>query len=242
MNKVQAFYQLLDGVKGGQGTGNFAPELAQFVPIPGGRLMDIGCLDGCKTELIRDTIQAAEAYGVDFVPNRLLEAEERGIHTACVDLNNDLPLKFEDGYFDVVFCGEVIEHVFSPDDLVEEIARLLRPGGYAVITTPNLACWKNRIVLLFGWQPFFSEVSTRARYGNPLAPAGLPSGHIRMFTPRALRELAAVFNLKIERIAGTATPSGAHTLIGSLSRFLDKLIIPLVPTLADRMMMRFVKK
>src|SRR3990170_8757131 len=129
-NNVRDFYMILDKEKGSSEDPFFEQELAHFLPIAHGRLLDIGCLDGSKTVLVRNVVQAAEAYGVDFIPNRLAEAERRGIHTFCVDLNNDLPLPFPDEFFDVIFCGEVIEHLFSPDTLMDEIVRLLKPGGY----------------------------------------------------------------------------------------------------------------
>jgi len=46
-------------------------------------------------------------------------------------------LPFPDNCFDLVFSREVIEHVISPEDMMKEIYRVLKPGGKAVITTPN---------------------------------------------------------------------------------------------------------
>ena len=229
---------ILDKEKGSSEDPFFEQELAHFLPIAHGRLLDIGCLDGSKTVLVRNVVQAAEAYGVDFIPNRLAEAERRGIHTFCVDLNNDLPLPFPDEFFDVIFCGEVIEHLFSPDTLMDEIVRLLKPGGYVLITTPNLASWKNRFALLMGWQPFFTEVSTRDRYGNPRTPRGLPSGHIRIFTPKALQEMTAVSRLRVEHIITVAVFTNSRGIVSQLGRFLDRILIPVWPTLGDRIVLR----
>lgn len=86
---------------------------------------------------------------------------------------------------------DVIEHLFDIDRLLFEVKRMLKPGGIAVITTSNLASWYNRLSLLFGWQPFWTEVSTKFVIGNPLrerrAKCGgiMPSGQ-RIFTPLAL--------------------------------------------------------
>ena len=241
-NNIQEFYQGLEIEKGSKADSSFKQVLTQLTPVANGRLLDIGCLDGSKTVLIKDAVGCDEAYGIDFLPKSLAEAEKRGVHTTCVDLNRDLPLAFPDHHFDVIFCGEVIEHVFSPDDLMDEIARLLKPGGYAVVTTPNLASWKNRMVLLLGWQPFYSEVSTRGRYGNPLAPAGLPSGHIRMFTSRALGELAEACGLRVESVGGLFLPvQKGHFLISGVSNWVDTVTARRCPTLADRTMLRLRK-
>ena len=241
MSQIQSFYKKLDVVKGFSEDALFSHVLKQFLPVPNSRLLDIGCLEGIKTVLAREVVQASETYGIDFIENRFAEAEARGIHTQCIDLNNELPLRFSSEYFDVILCSEVIEHLFSPDDLMDEIARLLRPGGYAIITTPNLACWKNRLVMLFGWQPFYTEISTRARYGNPLAPAGLPSGHIRLFTQRALCELARASGLQVEKIANISSSEPTRILISKASRIINAVIVPLWPSMGDRIILRLRK-
>ena len=67
--------------------------------------------------------------------------------------------------------NQVIEHLADTDVFVAEIARVLEPGGYAVISTENLASWHNVFALVFGWQPFsLTNVSaTCMGLGNPLA-------------------------------------------------------------------------
>uniref|UniRef100_E6Q525 Methyltransferase type 11 domain-containing protein n=1 Tax=mine drainage metagenome TaxID=410659 RepID=E6Q525_9ZZZZ len=80
------------------------------------------------------------------------------------DVSSRLP--FDDACFDVAIFGEVIEHLVDPDAALQEISRVLRPGGYLVLTTPNLACWFNRIVLVIGVQPIFTETSLHAKIGR----------------------------------------------------------------------------
>ncbi len=62
------------------------------------------------------------------------------------DLNTPLP-----GYeatFDVVVAPEVIEHLENPRFMLREIFRILRPGGTAIVTTPNNESWRSLIALL----------------------------------------------------------------------------------------------
>jgi SAM-dependent methyltransferase len=107
-----------------------------------GQLLDIGCYDGDKTNAIPRVIGSDGVVGVDFEGTPLHAAQRKGIQAVAADLDVDAPLPFADGSFDCIHAGEVIEHFFSPDLLLSEIARLLKPGGYAVITTPNLASWR----------------------------------------------------------------------------------------------------
>ncbi len=107
-------------------------------------------------------------------------------------------LPFADASFDFVSCNHVLEHIFQTEQFVCEIRRVLQPGGLAVISVPNCAAWMNRVAFLFGGQPLGSEVGTRSvTYGfwPPFMQNRLkqfdPSGHIRDFTPRSLRDLTA---------------------------------------------------
>lgn len=62
----------------------------------------------------------------------------------------------EDASFDVVFGGEVIEHIHDDRRFLQEIHRVLAPGGALALTTPNLFFLVNRIVMPFGKMPYFA--------------------------------------------------------------------------------------
>ena len=62
------------------------------------------------------------------------------------DLND--PMRGHDAAFDVVIAAEVIEHLENPRFTMREIFRLLRPGGTALITTPNNESWRSLIALI----------------------------------------------------------------------------------------------
>jgi 2-polyprenyl-3-methyl-5-hydroxy-6-metoxy-1,4-benzoquinol methylase len=240
MESIRAFYEVPKK--------NSAPDdagieniLMFLQPKENASLLDIGCFEGIKTEIIKNHLNAQETVGVDFLKEKLHEAESRGIRTVWADLNTGKPLDLPNEAFDVIICSEVIEHVYSPDDLLDEISRLLKPDGYVILTTPNLASWKNRIALLLGWQPFLSEVSTRDRYGNPFVAHGRPSGHIRLFTLRALLEMTRAHGLQTKRIGGIRLSSPQKNLMGILSRTTDGLLANF-PSLCDRFILRMTKQ
>lgn len=63
---------------------------------------------------------------------------------------------FKDNFFDMVLCNEVIEHlVQSPFPPLSEIKRVLKPEGFLMVTTPNIARSINRMKLLLGQSPMF---------------------------------------------------------------------------------------
>ena len=64
------------------------------------------------------------------------------------DLNHD-PLPYPNEYFDLVTCTEVIEHLEDHRSVLREIARVLRPGGVFVVSTPNVLNLRSRLRYLF---------------------------------------------------------------------------------------------
>jgi SAM-dependent methyltransferase len=170
-----------------------AAMLRRYAPRPA-RLLDIGCGAGAATRYISDFIQADETFGVDVVEPDAAGA--LGIAASMSDLECD-PLPFDDATMNAVHCGEVIEHLVDTDHLMEEIRRVLAPGGVCVLSTPNLAAWHNRLALMLGFQPFLSQVSFRFAPGRiPMSP-GEGGGHLRMFTRRALVEFIRLHGFEV---------------------------------------------
>ncbi|RLG00921.1 MAG: class I SAM-dependent methyltransferase [Thaumarchaeota archaeon] len=111
------------------------------------------------------------------------------------DLNDTFPL--EPAQYDVVTASQVIEHLWNTDGFLKEIYRVLKPTGYAVISTPNLAAWHNRLYLLFGKQPEPCKVS------EEMYPEMEKPGHLRIFTARELVKLLKFHGFTIEKVIKT---------------------------------------
>lgn len=116
---------------------------------------------------------------------------------------------FPPASFDLVLMIDVIEHLYDPDLVLEQIRAVLRPGGAVAIVTPNLASWLNRVLLLGGYMPLDPEVSTRQIFGRPSPKEAPPAGHIRVFTLRALREFLRFHGYRL-REARTAPLGFSH--------------------------------
>jgi SAM-dependent methyltransferase len=96
-----------------------------------GVLADVGCGTGGLAE--RLGTRFARVVGVDVVRYPGLSPS---VEFRQADLDRD-PLPLADGEADAVAAIETIEHLENPRALVRELARVLRPGGWIVVTTPN---------------------------------------------------------------------------------------------------------
>jgi SAM-dependent methyltransferase len=160
------------------------------------RVLDVGC--GRRPVLVHHVEAGDEYCGCDIAP-----PEDELECFRQVDLNEEsLARAFAGQEFDVVFLGEVIEHVFSPDALLEDVKTLLREDGLLVLSTPNLAYWVNRLLLLVGISPLFVENSARVKLGRRFRFLGQHNetqGHIRVFTYSAVRDLLALHGFELVR-------------------------------------------
>lgn len=186
-----------------------------------GRFLDVGCGDGSFGAAVKRELEA-DVYGVDISDEAVRKARENGIESVSLDIDED-DLPFTNDFFDAVFCGEVIEHVYSPDRLLDEIHRVLRPGGHLFLTTPNMASWFNRISLVLGFQPVFSDISLRHAYGHFWKME--PMGHLRLFVLRSLRMLLEACGFEVLDVKGIGINprvgfGEAHRVIVSIMNFI----------------------
>jgi SAM-dependent methyltransferase len=191
------------------------------------RVLDLGCGDGGITELIARKASGHHVVGMDWAMNGTGQARRRGVHAVCAAIDG-VNLPFASGSLDVVMFNEVIEHLVDTDAAICEIRRVLRPGGRLLLSTPNLAAWFNRGMLLFGGQPVFSEVSLRGVFGRPGSQV---VGHLRLFTKRALTGFLGAYGFRDIVVRGAAyhdVPKGLAPIDRLLTRWPSGAAILLV--------------
>jgi len=181
--------------------------------------LDIGCGNGHLTERIFMKHFNADFYGIDM-GDGAERAKEKGINAFKADLNEIDKLKFEDNYFDSVFAGEIIEHLVDPDKFLEEIHRILKKDGLLILSTPNLAAWYNRILLLFGYQPFWTDSSFKYPYAGKIRKEEGNGQHLRVSTYRSMKALLNLHGYNIKCIKGTFA---ANIEILSFLGFIEKI-------------------
>src|SRR5271166_259086 len=94
-------------------------------------LLDIGCGRGFFAASLREKLPGLRCYGLELSPGLADQAERRGMTVFRKDIADGIPLP--DDTIDLVFMGEIIEHVFDPDACLLTVRRVLKPGGTLIV-------------------------------------------------------------------------------------------------------------
>ncbi len=98
------------------------------------RILDIGCSTGLLLNHL--SLEGWETVGVEICKDSAQYARDHfdlSIHDKTL-----FECNFPDDYFPVIHFSHVIEHVPGPADFLKEVYRILKPGGYIIVTTPNV--------------------------------------------------------------------------------------------------------
>jgi 2-polyprenyl-3-methyl-5-hydroxy-6-metoxy-1,4-benzoquinol methylase len=165
--------------------------------MSGERVLDVGCGDGrFAAEL---AAHGASVVGIDVAEEPLRRARERNerLDLRLVAPAGGWPL--EDASFDVVWAGEVIEHVADTAGWLSEVRRVLRPRGRLLMSTPNHGLLTRLYVAI-------SRDAFEANF-DPL------SDHLRFYTRRLLARVLHEFRFEAVRVDAVAGPPLARRLL-----------------------------
>jgi SAM-dependent methyltransferase len=176
---------------------------------PKQRVLEIGFLGGAFcAELQR---LGHEPHGIEVVPELVENARRAFPGVDFIVGNCQEKLPYPDGMFDAVWAGEVIEHIGHTDVFVNEINRVLKVGGYVILTTPMHNRVKNLYVVLFNFERHFNPEFPHYRFYSKksltavLERRGFKVAHVSYigrFAP-----IANVFFLAAQKIGNKAVMS-----------------------------------
>jgi len=108
--------------------------------LPGDRILDLGCGSGTHFDWIAALVgPEGHVTGLDSDPGNLAQARERiagkqyGEQVTLVEGRLTDRLPFDDGAFDIVWCAGSLQYVPTPVDTINEMMRVVRPGGRVAV-------------------------------------------------------------------------------------------------------------
>jgi trans-aconitate 2-methyltransferase len=111
----------------------FVDLLALVTPVPGGRVVDLGCGTGELTRVVHQQLQAAETIGIDSSEAMLAKSEA---HAGDGVSFRQLDIAQLDGRYDVVFSNAALHWLDDHHALLETLSRCVAPGGQIAIQVP----------------------------------------------------------------------------------------------------------
>jgi 2-polyprenyl-3-methyl-5-hydroxy-6-metoxy-1,4-benzoquinol methylase len=169
--------------------------LRNYAAFPQGKVLDLGCWNGDFLKMVRSDW---EKWGIDLARHHDLPEK---VQFLCADVTEDFPVV--ENHFDLVFAGEIIEHLLSTQIFLERCHQILKPGGVLILTTPNLSCWLN----LWRWFSLGQPNNVSSDEGQ--------DGHVRYLAPKTLRNALEKAGFQILEI----TSSGGLIFLQTFPRF-----------------------
>jgi 2-polyprenyl-3-methyl-5-hydroxy-6-metoxy-1,4-benzoquinol methylase len=163
----------------------------------GEQVLDVGCGEGRFAGVLLDA--GAQVLAIDVAEEPLRRARVRRPELDAQLVAQAGPWQLEDSSFDVVWAGEVIEHVADTSAWLSEVRRVLRSGGSLVLSTPA----HERLTMLA------SALSPRA-FAELFAPRG---DHLRFYNRDSLTRLLEDFGFTAVSVRGAGGPPGARRLM-----------------------------
>lgn len=156
--------------------------IRRYVALDGARILDVGCGLGLYVRALRRF--SSEVYGIDVAFDRVRRGAA-DVPNLMLAVSEQLP--FADGFFDLAILNEVIEHVFDERRTMQELARVIRPGGHAVFYAPNRFYPFETHGIYLGRRYVFGNIPLVNYLPGPLRNALVP--HARVYLTRDFRRI-----------------------------------------------------
>lgn len=190
------------------------------------KVLDVGSGHGMLLTLLNEL--GHECHAVDFIDQttrypHAYAGRPLSFQVCNVEVDS---LPFDDGSFDAVTCCQVLEHfTHSHLPLMQEIRRVLRPGGVVEVDVPNAVSYRNRSRMLRG-KHITNDYESHFLRAEPVLYKGMsfyPVRHNREFTAAELHlllQIAGFRNIQVSFLKGRRHREGMRGLlsIGSILR------------------------
>lgn len=180
--------------------------LEMLHPRTGLKMLELGAGDGATLRRAKAQGIASYVVGIDLVEIEAPQDDQPAVDRFLVGNIEEMTLDLPAGFFDVVLCADVLEHLIDPWSVVRSLAGHLRRGGLFLSSIPNV---RNHRVL--------TQIVLRGDFHY--ADAGLlDRSHLRFFCRQNIRELFEEAGLVVEAMDVNMGGYGLrHRLINALA-------------------------
>lgn len=185
------------------GSHDIASTVERFITdnrhrFDGKTVLDVPAGTG-RTARLLDSL-GARVIALDLFPERF---DHPSIECSCADLNDILPVDSDS--VDIVVCQEGIEHISDQPAALRELARILRPGGQLLLTTPNSSNLRSRLSYMLGESEHYklmppNEIDTVWFSSSDKSRARVYYGHSFLIGFPKLRFLSRLAGLSVKEI------------------------------------------
>jgi 2-polyprenyl-3-methyl-5-hydroxy-6-metoxy-1,4-benzoquinol methylase len=145
---------------------NFRKEMLRYLPKDAKKVLDVGCGNGCFAEVIKNQ-NSAEVWGIELMEqeaNLAKQVLDKVFIGPCENFIDSLP----DGYFDVIYFNDVLEHLVDPYTVLKKMKSKLAADGVVISSIPNVRYHNSFIKVLVNkdwkYEPFGVMDFTHMRF------------------------------------------------------------------------------
>ena len=167
---------------------NVRQEMIDFMPKTAKTVLDVGCGEGAFASYIKNKFEI-EAWGIEMTPEPASIAEtklNKVLIGACEDKIDLLP----NGYFDVIYFNDILEHLVDPYAVLKSIKAKLSKNGVIISSIPNVRYFRvlKKLIVNKNWEYEKDGV--------------LDKTHLRFFTSKSIQKMYNDLGYKIQSHQG----------------------------------------
>lgn len=168
-------------------------DIFPLIDPRGRRVLDVGCGSGATGRALKEQ-GALEVFGIELDPAAARRASEVLDRVLAGDVTQ-IALDFAEGYFDLILCLDVLEHLPYPEDALRRLVPLLSSEGRFVVSLPNMRYAGSLKKLI--WEADW-----------PRETSGVFDGtHLRWFTAKSARRLFCDAGLSVVQMRRSLLPA-----------------------------------
>lgn len=180
-------------------------DMLQYIPLGSKAFLEVGCGEGNFALALKER-DGAEAWGIEMDEESGGLAKQRLDRVLLGDINillKELP----DKYFDAIIFNDVLEHLYDPYALLENLKAKLKPGGVILSSIPNIRYFRALIELVWHKQWRYTDSGIFDRT------------HMRFFTKQSIEDMYTNAGYKVLRMEGIHPSKSIRPLLFNMLSF-----------------------